>query len=971
MDTAIAATLNWQVTDAGARFAVIDASGRPTRFEDWGRVRLRVGPQGTAAGSVGALLGLVEDGVLEVFADTELMVPHPIVAGFDERVLAQLGLPAAAPLRLRVRGRGILTSPSFRFDYQLVMEDGTAPMGLKRNGFLVEWSGRRYALLDPLFTLTEGMDAFNALPPQEMDERMLRWAELKPLLPDNALVDGNLRSINIVRADAFTLDVNDAGEFSPQLLHQPVQVKDDDDSSERPPGRPALPESAQRDFGKRFRSQSDARRRYTVAGNWFVVVPPRLYKVLGVVRQMQEATYAQRRAFIANPDAVLKEHLGEEFDEAEIDGFFQETPEFLSARISHLGEWEPKKNAYVLPSGQKWFPDEGTVFGLVLGGRVVEIAESDIEQVLEQVGVARAQGAPHVDYHGQHVPATEEAEESLERIGRTTRGASASTSDPSADSKEAASEGKPGGKAEVPILHDNIEDLGFTAKARPIRGAPGGLPGVLKTVELYPHQREGLRWLQEHWASGSSGALLADDMGLGKTLQTLAFLAWVQEQMEAGKHPRKPILIVAPTGLLKNWEDEAGIHLAGPGLGELFRAYGASLSTLKGLSHNQRKAKFDVTDWVLTTYETLRDKIRYFLPIDWAVIAFDETQKIKNPASRLTEMAKSVQADFVIALTGTPVENRLGDLWSIIDAVAAGELGSMREFHKKYEVQDPENNQRAIGELRTLLTESPKPVRLLRRMKADHLKGLPEKHEHLIRQDMPAAQAENYTALVASARQASSPEAMLALLHAMRKVSLLSEPIEAAGIDDQVVDASARLKTAVRLLDQIREKREKALVFIEFLDVQDALLPYLQKRYGLPWLPLKISGKVSGATRKKHVDEFQRRPREHFDVMLLSPKAGGVGLTLTAANHVIHLSRWWNPAVEDQCTDRVFRIGQDKPVNVYVPLAVHPRYRDSSFDLNLHALLTRKRELSRELLAPSVASQSDLAELFNQTLGKE
>jgi SNF2 family DNA or RNA helicase len=439
--------------------------------------------------------------------------------------------------------------------------------------------------------------------------------------------------------------------------------------------------------------------------------------------------------------------------------------------------------------------------------------------------------------------------------------------------------------------------------------------------------------------------------------------------MEAGNHPRKPLLIVAPTGLLKNWEDEANIHLASPGLGGLFKAFGDGLNALKDLSHNQRKDKLSTSDWVLTTYETLRDKIRYFLPVDWAVVAFDEVQKIKNPASRLTEMAKSVQADFFLALTGTPIENRLGDLWSIIDTVAPGTLGSLKDFHSRYEGESNEETAIAVADLRRTLTETPKPVRLLRRMKSEHLKGLPDKTEHIIRMPMPSAQANAYDAVIASVRAGVLEKGdILGVLQGMRKVSLLPDAIGDKGITDEVIASSARLTALVSILDEVKSRNEKALVFLEFIAVQDSLIPYLQARYGMARPPLRISGSVQGHVRKKHVDEFQSRPRDEFDVMLLSPKAGGVGLTLTAANNVIHLSRWWNPAVEEQCTDRVFRIGQDKPVNVYYPLAIHPFIQESSFDVNLHGLLERKRELSRQLLSAPDASADELESLLKSSI---
>jgi HJR/Mrr/RecB family endonuclease len=180
--------------------------------------------------------------------------------------------------------------------------------------------------------------------------------------------------------------------------------------------------------------------------------------------------------------------------------------------------------------------------------------------------------------------------------------------------------------------------------------------------------------------------------------------------------------------------------------------------------------------------------------------------------------------------------------------------------------------------------------------------------------------------------------------------------------------ASARLTETFSILDEIARRREKVLIFLESLDLQDHLALMIQKRYGLKRRPLQINGQVSGEKRQRLVDDFQTH-RGSFDVMLLSPRAGGVGLTLTAANHVIHLSRWWNPAVEDQCTDRVYRIGQDKTVHVYYPMAVHPLYGESGFDDLLNTLLERKRTLSNRMLIPPVQFEQD-QNWFADNLGR-
>ena len=264
------------------------------------------------------------------------------------------------------------------------------------------------------------------------------------------------------------------------------------------------------------------------------------------------------------------------------------------------------------------------------------------------------------------------------------------------------------------------------------------------------------------------------------------------------------------------------------------------------------------------------------------------------------------------------------------------------------------------------------PPVMLRRLKVDRLKGLPEKREMPRERNMPPRQATAYRGAVLNAQNASSSQGeMLRTLHALRGISL--HPVDPQQANtcgmDEYVKWSARLDIAFELLHDIYRKGEKALIFLESLDMQDVLAQMLKKTFQMREQPLVIHGGVPGNKRQDYVDEFQSKPNGVFDVMILSPKAGGVGLTLTAATHVIHLSRWWNPAVEDQCTDRAYRIGQKRDVMVHFPLAVHPdaELRAYSFDLKLHALLDRKRRLSRDVLIPPV-TQADESELFRDTV---
>jgi SNF2 family DNA or RNA helicase len=367
---------------------------------------------------------------------------------------------------------------------------------------------------------------------------------------------------------------------------------------------------------------------------------------------------------------------------------------------------------------------------------------------------------------------------------------------------------------------------------------------------------------------------------------------------------------------------------------------------------------------VLTTYETLRDYDRDFGAVRFAAMLLDEAQKVKTPGIRLTDAAKAMNADFRMALTGTPVENRLSDLWCIVDGVAPGHLGDLRRFSATYEAAPTVER---LVELKSSLDRpiAGRPPLLLRRLKEDRLPDLPPRTEEVARAEMSGVQLVAYEEAVALGRSDQGTGRVLEALQRLRAVSLHPD-VEAATDDADLASGSARLRLALDALDGIAERGERALIFLDDLTMMARMAGLLQRRYRLPAAPLTINGKVTGAARQSRVDRFQGSPGG-FDVMLLSPRAGGVGLTLTRANHVIHLARWWNPAVEDQCTGRVLRIGQENPVTVHIPLAVLPGGRHS-FDENLHALLDRKRKLMRDALMPPDPQKDDLAAMLRDSL---
>lgn len=318
--------------------------------------------------------------------------------------------------------------------------------------------------------------------------------------------------------------------------------------------------------------------------------------------------------------------------------------------------------------------------------------------------------------------------------------------------------------------------------------------------------------------------------------------------MASGDIARAPVAVVAPTGLLENWKAEEKRHLSGDGLGNCLEAFGQGLSALKSRGSDGRPtldiAAISAADWVLTTYETLRDFDKDFGAVRFAAMLFDEAQKIKTPGVRVTDAAKAMNVDFRVALTGTPVENRLADLWCISDAVHPAMLGDLKTFSDSYERSaDPDRLRRLKGTLDSR-RHGEAPF-LLRRMKRDRLPDLPLPQEAVVEERMSGQQLEAYKATVAEARASKrTPGAVFGALQNLRRISLHPDADMAAS-DDAFIAASARCRVAFRVLDAIKAKNERVLIFVDDLNFQARLASVLQRRYGLKSSPAIINGSVS------------------------------------------------------------------------------------------------------------------------------
>ena len=457
-------------------------------------------------------------------------------------------------------------------------------------------------------------------------------------------------------------------------------------------------------------------------------------------------------------------------------------------------------------------------------------------------------------------------------------------------------------------------------------------PGGELLATLRPYQQAGLRWLHLLSRLGL-GACLADDMGLGKTMQVLALTLALRRQPNPGR--RRTSLIVAPASLLANWASE--IERFTPSL----RAVVAHPSALpRGELHALDEHRLADVDLVVTSYGTLL-RTPALLRIPWRVAVLDEAQAIKNSGARQSRAAKRLDAQARIALTGTPVENRLGDLWSIFDFLNPGLLGSSREFARftKLLAATPHN---PYGPLRDLV----RPY-ILRRLKTDRsvIADLPAKTEVKAFCPLTRTQAALYqrgvTELAAElARSDGLTRKGIVLAFLMRFKQICNHPSHWLGDGAWVEADSGKLARLREIVEVIAARQEKVLVFTQFREATEPLAAFLASVFGRPGLVLH--GGTAVKKRQSLVARFQEDDGVPFFV--LSLKAGGTGLNLTAASHVIHFDRWWNPAVENQATDRAFRIGQTKNV------LVHKFLCRGTVEEKIDTLIEAKQQLSCDLL---------------------
>lgn len=647
-----------------------------------------------------------------------------------------------------------------------------------------------------------------------------------------------------------------------------------------------------------------------------------------------------------------------------------------SDRVEGFGVEKPYYSPFIARKSDDsgWFP-ENVDFGLCYtpdaGGETIAIVlnEDSMAAFRDEAKKAQDEKRETFDFPGCPKPVPVKwANEAMDAIGNARAQVAKREFDPTRPATQAKASERKG-----LVVKPNVDTLDYEERRGALAppGIPPKLPASLRSeIALKDHQLGGVAWLQHLWSlspTACRGALLADDMGLGKTIQLLTFIASAIEE----KPDIDPFLIVAPVSLLENWKEEIDKFFS-PGAMRVLTLYGPALAAKRvpkraleeelvrgGATRLLASGWLGGAQVVLTTYETLRDLEFSLAAQRWSAMICDEAQKIKNPNALVTRAAKKQNARLKIACTGTPVENTLTDIWCLFDFVQPGLLGALKEFGNRYrrpiEAETDEEKER-VAELRSLI----EPQKL-RRTKAEVAKDLPKKIEVDSCRALPLSdrQRAHYADAISAFRKrdksgpASGLQSPLGLLQYLRRLCSDPRPPGQVSTDSEALsDIERRSPKMAWLMGQLREiegKGEKAIVFCEFRDLQRTLQRCIGERFGV--VPDVINGDTSADSanannRQRRIKKFQDKPG--FGVIVLSPLAVGFGVNIQAANHVVHFTRTWNPAKEDQATDRAYRIGQTKDVHVYYPVVVAHDFL--TFDAKLDKLLDWKRGLSTDML---------------------
>ena len=879
------------------------------------------------------LATLVDNGMATV-EDDGCFVPFENIYALDQEDRDLLGIPSLYDKALLLRGNGMLNTPDFNYqlDFLTHVPDGDLIIGERKGNFFIT-TDKTYLLTQLQYELILEIEDFNA---QEKDLKTPEYnfrtfAKIKELaIQTDCQLDGYLTNENVFAPEKIKIEVGNDGEGF--TIDPTINIKEND----------------------KFQHTFDRMRRVQ---NVYPIARENGERVRVVLNEEQrdnlnyiKSTGGRRRT--REEIKELVDHPTEYFNPEVFD-----LSELYSDRVIEIGIYQPKFYPFISPYKSCWIagatietPSSGTTHL-----RIED--EKDLQQLQEAIRKAENEKKEMVTYCNCSIGLND-----AKFLATTAEKQLASPTQPIPVDKDEKDM-----QRKVLIIEDNTESLNFSEDKHVAETTHYTLyqdEYLHPDFNLKGHQQEGVAWLQYLHLNHASGCLMADDMGLGKTLQILYFIDW-----HSRKFPdHKPYLVVAPVSLLENWENEYNRFFTAPKL------------KIQRLTSREVPRKFNKSvihemqqmDLILTNYESLRNSQLNFCAVEFDIVALDEAQKIKTPGTMVTNAAKALKSHFKIAMTGTPVENTLVDLWSIMDFCVPGLLGNAKDFAAKY--QNPlKNDDTDVVALGNEIHEK-LGVYFMRRLKKDAAKDLPLKLERKETAIMPDVQEKVYTDVVNEYINGNQPN-MLMTINGIREVCehpfLHNHTLSDYSSTDIILN-SARLKATITFLDDIQQKGEKVILFAERKEIQRMLQQVCYERYGIAAKiingdtpPIVKRSSNNRQSRQSAIDDFQNK--EGFNVIIMSPIAAGMGLNVTAANHVIHYSRHWNPAKENQATDRAYRIGQTKDVYVYYPMAVSPHFK--SFDETLDDLLGRKTTLATSTIFPSERVEVKQEEIGQLLLG--
>lgn len=902
------------------------------------------------------LLELVDNGVAEFSVDTcnvealEILKLNEI----DKQILR---LPDDYPFDIYIQSDGQLNQNSFKFNYGFF---DFAPNGtrfqIKRNGPIISIDECIYLLSEKQFEICEALDDFNNLKELErtFQYNLKRFSDIKSFSKEAAaILDGYLQSQEVHSISKIKIDI----QFNNGILDVIPQIGIKNENA----------------FVNTFDRLPSIREIYPVSESngttTRIIISDEQKDELQKIKKIRKIEKTELiNEIVENPELY--------FDESTTDFSI-----FYSDRVKEIGIYKPQFYPFVCPYKSDWIPGI-EVKDRVDGSKRIYLKSLDqLSDFIVSKEKAVKDGMNSVNWENVDIPIMD-AENLITNAKRQFK-------NPKQPIKP--ENGQP--ENEVLIIKENAEHTEFVQNSEvpeSIIHSFSEIDNLEKGITLKEHQTEGISWLQTMHKQNLSGCLLADDMGLGKTLQLLYFVEW---HSKVNSTLQKPYLIVAPVSLLENWENEYQKFFNPQNL-TLTKLYGTT-SLTKSFDHVRNKIEANQLQRqhiILTNYETLRNYQATLCLIDFAVVALDEAQKIKTPGTLVTNASKALKADFKIAMTGTPVENTLVDIWCIMDFSVPGLLGNAKDFAREY--QNPLKDEGTDLKVLTERLRNKIGIFIKRRLKRDVAKDLPTKFDDensRLSKVMPSVQLNRYKIEIENANNSENNDnggrnQKLKSLWAIRDISdhpyLLDHQILNFS-SEELIATSAKLQTTMGIIENVKLKNDKVIVFADRKETQKMLQKVLYDIFKI--LPSIINGDTPSTkqkedraklSRQQTIDRFQEE--YGFNIIIMSPLAAGVGLNVTEANHVIHYSRHWNPAKEEQATDRAYRIGQKKDVHVYYPMAIFPNEmqndqgeRQKSFDEILDKLLDNKKSLASNTLFPTEQAEVRPDELFGNIFGFE